>query len=72
MTSPWGSMPSYSIQDPTMKKWCGTLTQLSGGRLPEFGGDFCSWLDSKIVVVDDYAYFGVDFQGDTNMFLLDG
>ena len=50
-----------------MKKWCGMMTRLGGGRLPQFGEDFFSWLDWKIAVVDDYAYAGIDFWGDMDM-----
>lgn len=42
---PWGFMPSYGMRDPTMKKWCGMMTRLGGGRLSEFGEDFFNWLD---------------------------
>lgn len=55
-----------------MKKWFGMMARLGGGRFPEFGEDFFSWLDRQIVVVDDYAYAGVDFWGDVDMILLDG
>ena len=72
MTWPWGSMPSYSMRDPAMRKWCGMLTRLGGGRLFEFGDDFFSWLDRKIAVVDDYAYADVDFGGDLDMVVLGG
>lgn len=69
MTQPWGSMPSYSMRDLAMKKCCGMMTWLGGGRLPEFGEDFFSWLDRQIAVVNDYAYARVDFQGDVDMIL---
>lgn len=72
MTRPWGSMPLYSMRDPAMKKWCGMMTRLGGGRLSEFGEDFFSWLGWEITVVDDYAYAGVDFRGDVDMILPDG
>lgn len=55
-----------------MKKWCGMMTWLGGGRFPEFGEDFFYCLDRKIAVVDDYAYVGVDFQVYVDMILLDG
>ena len=44
-----------------MKKWYGMLTRLGARRLPEFGDDFCSWLDLQIAVLDDYVYARVDF-----------
>ena len=42
VTWPWGSIPSYSLRDPAMKKWCAMMTWLGGGRFPEFGEDFFS------------------------------
>lgn len=68
---PWGYMPSYSMQGPTIKKLCGMSTRLSGGRILEFGDDFFSWLDQQIAVVDDYAYVGMNFSGDQDMVFLD-
>lgn len=50
----------YSMRDPTMKKWCGMMTRLQGGRFSEFGEDLFSWLNRQLVVVDDYAYARVE------------
>ena len=55
-----------------MKKWHGMMTQLGGGRLPEFGDDLFSWFDLNIVVLDDYVYAREDFRGDSNMVFPNG
>lgn len=55
-----------------MKKWCGMLTRLGGGQLLEFGKEFFSCFHRQIVVINDYAYVGIDLREDPNMVLPEG
>lgn len=55
-----------------MKKWCGMLTLLGGGWLPEFREDIFIWFEWKIFMINDYAYVRIDFRQDPDMVLLEG
>ena len=54
------------------KKWCGMLSHLKGGWLPEFREEFFSWFDQQIVVIYNYEYARIDFWEDPDMVLTEG
>ncbi len=48
------------------------MKRLGGGEVPRtsFDDEFFTWRDQQIIVVDDYPYAGLDFQGDPDLALL--
>ena len=38
----------------------------------KFGDPFFQWLRDQILMVEDYAYVGIDFRGDPDLPLLPG
>ena len=46
-------------------------TRVGRGRV-KFGDPFFRWLRDQMLMVEDYAYVGIDFTGDPDLPLLPG
>jgi hypothetical protein len=55
-----------------MKIWCDLMTRHVVGRIVKYDDAFFNWLGLKILMIDDYAYTGLDFQGDPDLVLPKG
>ena len=53
--------PSYAEVGPNYGSYW------SGRAKVNFGDPFFRWLQDQILMVDDYAYAGIDFSGDPNL-----
>jgi hypothetical protein len=42
------------------------------GPIIKYNDSFFDWLRPKMLMVDDYAYAGLDFRGDPDLTLLEG
>ena len=60
-------------EDPRMIAWDTSMRHLGGGgpKVIYKSGFFC-WLRNQLLMVEDYAYEGVDFQNGPEIFLPEG
>jgi hypothetical protein len=54
-------------QDPQMKRWVYLMAHHGGMPTVTYGHVFFQWLRDKIVMIEDYAYVGMECLGDPVM-----
>jgi hypothetical protein len=59
-------------RDPRMKRWCDLMAQHIAGPIIKYNNAFFDWLRPQILMIYDYVYAGLDFQGDPDLVLLEG
>jgi hypothetical protein len=53
-----------------MLRWCQLMARHVAGPIIKYDDQFFDWLRNQVVMVEDYAYAGLDFRGDlTSLFL---
>jgi len=55
-----------------MKRWCDVMSQHVAGPIIRYNDTFFYWLEPQILMVDDYAYVGLDFLNDPDLVLPEG
>ena len=59
---------SLRAWDPRMLRWVQVMARTGAGRgRVKFGDPFFRWLRDQILMVEDYAYTGMDFTGDPDL-----
>jgi hypothetical protein len=56
-------------RDPRMLIWCQLMARHVAGPIIKYDDIFFDWLQTHMLMVDDYAYVGLDFQGDLDLAL---
>ena len=56
-------------RDPRMLRWCRLMARHVAGPIIKYDDTFFDWLQPQMLMVDDYAYVGLDFQGDPDLVL---
>ena len=51
-------------QDPRMLRWCNLMAQHVAGPIIKYNDSFFDWLRPQMLMIDEYTYVGLDFQGD--------
>jgi hypothetical protein len=59
-------------QDPRMKRWVGRIARHGGGPIVYYDHPFFKWLKNQLIMIEDYAYTWVNFQGDPGLILPKG
>ena len=59
-------------RDPRMKWWCDLMARHVAGPIIKYNDAFFDWLRPQILMIDDYAYVGLDFRGDPDLVLPEG
>jgi hypothetical protein len=52
-----------------MKRWVDLMTHHGGGPIVCYDDNFFKWMKKQLIMVEEYAYEGMDFQGDIDMIL---
>jgi hypothetical protein len=74
-------VPVFSLQgdwhfpgprEPRMLRWCQLMTRHVTGPIVRYDDHFFDWLQSQVLMVEDYAYAGLDFRGDPDLALPEG
>jgi hypothetical protein len=56
-------------RDPRMLRWCRLMARHVAGLIVKYDDIFFDWLQNQMLMVDDYAYDGLDFRGDPDLAL---
>jgi hypothetical protein len=56
-------------REPRMLRWCQLMARHVAGPIVRYDDRFFDWLQGQVVMVEDYAYAGLDFRGDPNLIL---
>jgi hypothetical protein len=56
-------------QDPRMLRWCNLMARHVVGPIIKYNDSFFDWLRPQMLMIDDYAYAGLDFRGDLDFSL---
>jgi hypothetical protein len=56
-------------RDPRMLRWCQLMARHVAGPIIKYDDTFFDWLRPQMLMVDDYAYAGLDFRGDPDLVL---
>jgi hypothetical protein len=56
-------------RDPRMLRWCQLMARHVAGPIIKYDDTFFDWLQPQMLMVDDYAYAGLDFRGDPDLVL---
>jgi hypothetical protein len=59
-------------RDPRMKRWVEMIARHGGGPIVSYDRSFFKWLKTQLIMIEDYAYAGVNFQGDPDLVLPEG
>jgi hypothetical protein len=51
-------------REPHMKRWVDIMSHHGGGPIISYGPIFFKWMRKQLIMIEDYAYAGMDFQGD--------
>jgi hypothetical protein len=71
-------VPVYRLQgdwqfpgprEPRMLRWCQLMARHVAGPIVRYDDRFFDWLQGQVVMVEDYAYAGLDFRGDPDLIL---
>jgi hypothetical protein len=65
----WGITTPH---DPRMKRWVDLMARHAVGHIIKYNNVLFEWLRTQMIMVDDYAYTGLDFYGDTELALSEG
>jgi hypothetical protein len=52
-----------------MLRWCQLMARHVARPIIKYDDTFFDWLQPQMLMVDDYAYAGLDFQGDLDLVL---
>jgi hypothetical protein len=52
-----------------MKRWVDLMTRHGGGPILCYNDNFFKWMKKQLIMVEEYAYKGMDFQGDPDIIL---
>jgi hypothetical protein len=52
-----------------MLRWCQLMARHVAGPIVRYDDRFFDWLQGQVVMVEDYAYAGLDFRGDPDLIL---
>jgi hypothetical protein len=55
-----------------MKRWVDMMMHHGGGPIVFYDEKFFRWVKNKLIMVEEYAYKRMDFQGDVDVFLTVG
>jgi hypothetical protein len=58
--------------DPRMLRWCQLMARHVAGPIIKYDDTFFDWLRPQMLMVDDYAYVGLDFRRDPYLVLPEG
>ena len=50
-------------RDPRMLRWCRLMAQHVAGLIVKYDDIFFDWFQTQMLMIDDYTYAGLDFQG---------
>jgi hypothetical protein len=56
-------------RDPRMLRWCQLMARHVAGPIVRYDDTFFDWLQGQVLMVEDYAYAGLDFRGDPDLAL---
>jgi hypothetical protein len=56
-------------REPQMLRWCQLMARHVAGPIVRYDDYFFDWLQGQVVMVEDYAYAGLDFRGDPDLIL---
>jgi hypothetical protein len=56
-------------QDSRMLRWCNLMARHVVGPIIKYNDSFFDWLRPQMLMIDDYAYAGLDFRGDLDLAL---
>jgi hypothetical protein len=56
-------------RDPRMLRWCWLMARYMAGPIVKYNNIFFDWLQNQMLMVDYYAYVGLDFRGDPDLAL---
>jgi hypothetical protein len=62
----WGLL---AAQDSRMLRWCNLMAQHIERPIIKYNDSFFDWLRPQMLMIDDYTYANLDFQGDPNLVL---
>ena len=55
-------------RDPRMLRWVRIMAHTGAGRgKVKFRAPFFQWISDQILMIEDYAYAGIDFRGDPDL-----
>ena len=67
------SLGPFDTREPRQGRWSSLNPRIGGGLIWHFfEEDFFQWLHGQIVMINDYAYEGMDFTGDPDLMLPPG
>jgi hypothetical protein len=52
-----------------MKRWCDLMSRHVAGPIIKYNDTFFDWMEPQILMIDDYAYVGMDFHNDPDLVL---
>ena len=52
-----------------MPRWCSLMARHIAGPIIKYNDSFFDWLRPQMLMINDYAYVGLDFLGDLNLAL---
>jgi hypothetical protein len=52
-----------------MLRWCQLMARHVAGPIVRYDDRFFDWFQGQVVMVEDYAYAGLDFRGDPDLVL---
>ena len=52
-----------------MLRWFNLMARHVAGPIIKYNDSFFDWLRPQMLMIDDYAYDGLDFQGDLDLVL---
>jgi hypothetical protein len=58
--------------DPHMRRWFNLMVCHGGIPTITYGPTFFQWLRDQLIMIGDYAYFGVDFLSDLDLAIPEG
>jgi hypothetical protein len=58
-----------SPRDPRMLRWCQLMARHVTGPIVRYDDRFFDWLQGQVLMIEDYAYAGLDFCGDPDLAL---
>jgi hypothetical protein len=62
----WGLLAPHDLR---MLRWCNLTARHVAGPIIKYNDSFFDWLWPQMLMVDDYAYVGLDFRGDLDLAL---
>jgi hypothetical protein len=60
------------VGEPRMERWTSLSPRLGPDSKFKFTSDFFTWLRCQLIVIEDFPYTGVDFQGNMELVLPEG